>query len=36
MPARDIFHNAVKRCLRRATPTLEKEGWKITHESLTR
>ncbi|MEH2401650.1 element excision factor XisH family protein [Nostoc sp.] len=27
MPARDIFHNAVKR-------SLEKEGWKITHDPL--
>ncbi|MDJ0676546.1 MAG: element excision factor XisH family protein [Calothrix sp. MO_167.B42] len=28
MPARDIFHNAVKH-------GLEKEGWKITHDPLT-
>ncbi|MEH2422420.1 element excision factor XisH family protein [Nostoc sp.] len=27
MPARDIFHNAVKQAL-------EKEGWKITHDPL--
>jgi len=27
MPARDIFHNAVKH-------GLEKEGWKITHDPL--
>ncbi|MEH2046476.1 element excision factor XisH family protein [Nostoc sp.] len=27
MPARDIFHNAVKK-------GLEKEGWKITHDPL--
>jgi XisH protein len=28
MPARDIFHNAVKK-------GLEKEGWKITHDPLS-
>ncbi|MEH2276983.1 MAG: XisH family protein [Nostoc sp.] len=27
MPARDIFHNAVRQAL-------EKEGWKITHDPL--
>ncbi|MBD2438472.1 XisH family protein [Nostoc sp. FACHB-110] len=28
MPARDIFHNAVKK-------GLEKQGWKITHDPLS-